>query len=367
MEALTGRTQVKRTIRRVGAAASVAVSGVLLLSACNAHPGRAAYVGDSSISTSTLEGVVSRSLGSDCGKAYAKQPLVLERAKLSDLITVRLLQQAADRLGVRVTDADVQDALRQESDVYGGQRVIELQASQGGAVAAPDLLTSVRSRVLQQRIEDALTASVATSEAQLRQYYDQHADQYLAGHARAMVVADKATADAVVQQLKSQPDAFGRIIAEQSRKQQAAGLRPSPQAVQQLGPHIGLNPKVIIDAGGYIGLVPLSQLGAAGYPTDPGAVFPIQLSNGWNVVQIIDRQGFDDVKQQVRRDLLAGQRQQALQRALADQARRTPVEVNPRYGQWDAKQRLVVPAVQQAVATRSQQQPAKLQCGQGQG
>ena len=131
---------------------------------------------------------------------------------------------------------------------------------------------------------------------------------------------------AVVQQLKSAPGAFGRIIVQQSQKQLAAGLRPDPQAVRTLGPHIGLNPKSIIDAGGYIGLVPLSQLGAAGYPTDPGSVFDLQLSNGWNVVQIIDRQSFDDVKQQA-----------------------------------------VVPAAQQAVAAPAQRPVTRLQCGQGQG
>jgi SurA N-terminal domain len=364
---MIGRIPVKRTTRRVGATASVALGGALLLSACNTHPGRAAYVGDRSISTSTLQGVVSRSLGSDCGKSYARQPVVLERVKLSDLIYAQLLQQLADRLGVQVTDADVQDQLRKESDVYGGQRVIELQASQSNAVAAGDLSASVRARVLRDRVEDALTANVATPDSQLRSYFDAHPEQYLAGHARAMVVADKATADAVVQQLKSEPGAFGRIIAEQSQKQQAAGLRPDPQAVQTLGPHIGLNPKSIIDAGGFIGLVPLSQLGAAGYPTDPGAVFDLQLSNGWNVVQIIDRQSFDDVKQQVRRDVLANQRGAALTRALADQLRRTPVHVNPRYGRWDAKQLAVVPVTDDAVAAPTQFSATKLQCGQGQG
>jgi hypothetical protein len=360
---------VKRTTRRVGAAASVAVCGTLLLSACNAHPGRAAYVGDRSISTSTLEGVVSRSLGSACGKSYASQPLVLERVKLSDLIKAQLLQRIADRLGVQVTDADVEAALRKQSDVYGGQRVIELQAAQGSAVAAPDLSASVRSQVLTQQIEDALTSNIATSDNQLRDFYDQHVDQYLGGHLRDMVVADKRHADDVVAQLKSDPSAFPRLIAQQSQQQQAAGLRPDPQAVTALGPHIGLNPKSVVDAGGYIGLVPLSQLGAAGYPTDPGSVFSLQLSNGWNVVQVIDKQGFDDVKQQVRRDLLANQRQAALSKAVADQLRRTPVLVNPRYGSWDAKQLTVVPpsSAQQVVAERGQQQPTKLQCGQGQG
>jgi hypothetical protein len=357
---------VKRTTRRVGAAATVAVCGTLLLSACNAHPGRAAYVGDQAISTQTLQDVLTRSLRSECGKSYAQRPLVLERVKLGDLITTELLEQLADRLGVQVTDADVDAALRQESDVYGGQPTIERQASLAGAVAAPDLRASVRSRVLQDRIEDELTKNIATPDDQLRQFYDQHTDQYLTGHARDMVVADKQHADDVVRQLKSDPGAFGRILAEQSREQQAAGLRANPQAVAQLGPYVGLNPKVIIDKGGYIGLVPLGQIGAAGYPTEPGSVFALQLNNGWNVVQIIDRQSFDDVKQQVRRDMLAQQRQQALQKALADQARRTPVEVNPRYGRWDPQQRTVVASTQQAVAAQGPAEPTKLQC-QGQG
>ena len=357
---------MKRTTRRAGAAAA-ALCGSLLVTACNAHPGQAAFVGDSGISTSTLQGLVSRSLqNSECGKAYAGHPITLERIKLGDLIQQKLLEKVADRLGVEVTQADVDAELSTRSDVYGGRRLIALQASQNGAVAPQDLATSVRTDVLQTKIEDALTAKVQVPDSRLRGFYQQHVDHYLEGHIRDMVVTDKATADSVVQQLKANPDEFGDVLRQQAAKQQAAGQHGDPNAAKVLGPFIGLNPKSVVDAGGLIGKVPLAQLGSAGYPTDPGSVFALQLSNGWNVVEILDRSSFDDVKQQVRRDVLAQQRDQALQRTLAQQAKQDPVHVNPRYGRWDPRQERVVAGTQDAVAYKTQ--PATdLACGQASG
>ena len=365
---VTGGTQVKRTTRRLGGAVAAAC-GTLLLSACNAHPGQAAYVGDEAISSSTLEGVLSRSLTSECGKAYAQRPLALQRAKLADLINADLLQALAARLGVQVSAADVDAALRERSDTYGGQRVIELQASRAGAVPAADLPAAVRTQVLTDAVEDDLTRGVATPDDQLRAFYDAHQDQYLTGHLRDMVLTDKQTADSVAASLKANPGSFAAELRKQAQAQQAAGRKPDPQAVAELGPFVGLNPKSVVDAGGWIGLVPLAQLKSAGYPIDPGSVFTLQLANGWNVVQVVDRQSFDDVKQQVRRDMLAQQRQQALQRALADQLRRTPVHVNPRYGAWDSAKRTVVPASADVLAGGGGQQQAQLQCqgSQGQG
>ena len=60
---------------------------------------------------------------------YAGQPVVLERAKLGDLIVDSLLQQVADRLGVTISAADVTAELNAESDIYGGRRTLEMQAS----------------------------------------------------------------------------------------------------------------------------------------------------------------------------------------------------------------------------------------------
>jgi hypothetical protein len=357
---------VKRTTRRVGAAV-VAACGSLLLSACNAHPGHAAFVGNSAISTSTLQGIVSRSLSqSDCGKTYANRPVVLERAKLTSLIKERLLQQVADRLHVSVSDADVAAELRKQSDVYGGQRVVNLQASRVAAVAPQDVTDAVRTSVLQTKVEDALTARIPTSDAQLQQFYNAHLDTYLEGHARDMVLTDKATADSIVAQVKANPDSFGSLLRTQAERQQAEGKRGDPQSTSVLGPFVGLNPKSVVDAGGYIGLVPLSQLKAAGFSIDPGSVFAVQLSNGWNVVQILDRLSFQDVKQQVRRDALSQQRQQALDRALNQQVKRTPITVNPRFGTWNGKLERVVPASGGVVATKGES-AATLSCGQGQG
>jgi hypothetical protein len=357
---------VKRTTRRVGAAVAAAC-GSLVLSACNAHPGHAAFVGSAGISTSTLQGVVSRSLSqSDCGKTYANRPVVLERAKLTSLIRDKLLQQVADRLDVTVSDADVAAALRKQGDVYGGQRVVNIQASRSAAVAPRDVKDAIRASVLQTEVEDALTKNIPTSDSQLQQFYDAHQETYVSGHARDMVLTDKATADRIVAQVKADPNSFGSLLRQEADKQQAQGKRGDPQSVAVLGPFIGLNPKSVVDAGGFIGLVPLAQLQSAGFPIDPGSVFAVQLSNGWNVVQIVDRQSFDDVKQQVRRDLLSQQRQAALNKALEAQVKKTPVHVNPRYGTWDGKLDRVVPANGGVVATK-REAAADLNCGQGQG
>lgn len=342
---------MKRSIRRAGAAGTTALCGVLLLSGCNAHPGQAAYVGHDAISVDTLQHVLTNSLQTSCGRqSYASQPIVLERLKLSSLVLGQLLQQAGDRLGVSVSDNDVQAQLASLSDHYGFRAALEQQAAQSGAISASDLPQSVRDDLLRQAIEDKLTSSIRTPDSQLQQYYQAHLDQYLFGRARAIVVSSKQQADQIVSRLKTNPQQFDQILQQVAST--SAGQR--------------LNNADSVRRGGYIGLIPLTGLKGAGYPVSPGSVFAVQQPNGWFVLDIISSQSFSDVKQQVRRDLLAAQRQQALSQVLSQQLKRTPVTINPRFGMWDAKQHVVVPSNNAAVAQGNQPFATQLQCG-GQG
>lgn len=341
---------MKRPSRRLCAVSGAATAAVFLLAGCNTNPGAAAVVGGQSVSTDQLRGVYQRALTTTCGQQYAAQPLVLQRLELTNLVLDRLLTQLGDRLGVTVSDADVNTQIATLSDQFGFRKGLEQQLSAGSAVSPQDLPLGVRQQLLTQRIEDALTRNIKLTDEQLRDYYDQNEQNYLAGHARAIVVGDQQTAESLAARLKANPQSFQQLLDQTVAQQRKQGkVFADPESLRR---------------GGAIGLLPLGGLKANGYPTTPGSIFAVQGPNGWYVLDIVDNQSFSDVRQQVRRDMLAQQRQAALSKALDAQLKRTSISVNPRFGRWDAAQHVVAPSTRGPVAVAKQEFATSLQCQQ---
>ncbi len=169
----------RSAVRRV--LASVALV-VVAASACTTHAGAAAQVGDETIETSTLRGIVDRGVavartaaataGQSGQNAAPVERGELQRRTLSSLVYLDLLQKEARQLGVTVTGQDV-DAYYQAYGVlqFGSVAVFEQRAAQGGT-AREDLRAVALSGALELAITDRLTPNAVASEADARDIYD---------------------------------------------------------------------------------------------------------------------------------------------------------------------------------------------------
>jgi len=155
---------VKSVPRAAAAPLAVCVGAIFALAGCGnqvTSPGAAAIVGGQRISTQTLQQTVDRALRDP----QAQQKLGSDRAgftrsELGRLIDNILIDRVASRLHVTATAADI-DAeigrLRQQAAAQGQQ--LE-QAAAAGGVPRQELRGFIRYFVLQQKLADALVASV---------------------------------------------------------------------------------------------------------------------------------------------------------------------------------------------------------------
>lgn len=157
----------------------VAVAGTVLVAltsaACTTHAGAAAQVGDSTISTATLRGLVDRGSAAVAQNPTAGQSLdkaTLQRQLLSLLVTDRLVARQAEQLGISLDNQQVA-TYDQAFGVlnFGSVKKFHDQLAAAG-VGAKDTDIYVRYAALQEAIEDRISPAPAVDDATLRKQYD---------------------------------------------------------------------------------------------------------------------------------------------------------------------------------------------------
>lgn len=287
-------------------------------------PGAAALVGDTRIPVSTLQHAVDRALADPQAAArFGGNRAAFTRLELGRLIENVLVSAAAAAHHVSATATAVDQQIAQFAQQAGGLPQLQQQASQGG-VPKQDLRSFIRYYVLQTNLVEALAANVPVSQADLQRAYQQNIDQFDQVHVAHILVKDKATADGLLQRVRSDPGSFATLVQRYSID---TASKP---------------------AGGDLGFVPRSKLDksfAAGvWPAKPGTFVVVHSQFGWHVVHVIAHRTVPlaQATPQLKASLLRSQAGQLLQQALSAQSKQLGVHVNPRYGRWDAANGQVV-------------------------
>jgi SurA N-terminal domain/PPIC-type PPIASE domain len=199
--------------RRLPVLLLLGLAGLIALTGCRTNPNVAAYVGDDRIDVQQLTAAVDERLAdpdiaafaAGDRAAYSRQVLTLE-------VTERVYAAAAARLGLQVSDADVQDRI---TTLLGGadqDQTFRQIAKQQGA-SAQDVRENVRQQLV--RVRAATAAGKADlSEAALQQRYAASRDQLTQVQLGLITVPDQATADAVRAQLTADPASYPAVAAQ---------------------------------------------------------------------------------------------------------------------------------------------------------
>ncbi|MFD7894376.1 SurA N-terminal domain-containing protein [Streptomyces sp. NPDC059568] len=159
--------------RRTALSVSVALlAAAPLLTACgnDAHPGAAAVVGGHRIEVSTIQAQVrdvrdAQEAAPD-GAQLVKNTGQLSQAKLNSLIFDRILQQAADEAGVKISRKEIQTTRQQAAAQSGGEQQFATMLLQQGALSAGQIDAAIRREVLLNKLAQALGANTMTPEGQ---------------------------------------------------------------------------------------------------------------------------------------------------------------------------------------------------------
>ncbi|MGY1840474.1 MULTISPECIES: SurA N-terminal domain-containing protein [unclassified Modestobacter] len=201
------------TSRRALALLAAGLVAVAPLAGCRTAPTVAAYVGEDQIGVAELDDAVDARLADPAiADHVAGERADYTRQVLSLRIDERVYDEAADRLGVEVTDAEVRDriaALLGDSD----PDVVYAQVAQQQGATREDVFSSVRHELLRQRLADA-AGRVDLSEAALRARYEELRPQLQQVAVGFVTVPDQATADAVLARLTADPAGYPAVAAE---------------------------------------------------------------------------------------------------------------------------------------------------------
>jgi hypothetical protein len=162
------RTESAACLRRRAALASVGLAAAAVLTACGAtaHPGAAAVVGDTRITTASLQSHVTAfrtALAAQSGSSTEGSGLV--RHTLQVLVEAQLVDDALAAKGLTVSAAEVQQAHTQAVAQTGSEAALEQAFLAQLGLAPSDMDTYFRMAVGEQKLLAAAGVSPASSQA----------------------------------------------------------------------------------------------------------------------------------------------------------------------------------------------------------
>ena len=231
---------------------------VLLVAACGSGGGpkevpsdAVAVVGDKSISKADWDALLTQTRRNfEATKRKFPAPGTVELANLKTNATQFLIQsseyqQEADKLGVEVSDEDVDDRLAQIKNQYYGnppgqpkasakemEKRYEAALKQQG-FTDEEVRAGIKLQLIREKVFKEVTKDVKVSDNDIKAYYDKHKAQYEtpaqpeSRDVRHILVKKKALADRIYSQLKANPGKFKQLAQKYSAdtSSKAAGGR----------------------------------------------------------------------------------------------------------------------------------------------
>jgi hypothetical protein len=295
-------------IRRLTAAtaAGLALAG---LAGCRTAPNVAAYVGDEQVTVAELEQAVEERQADPAIEQFAAQDTeTYTQQVLGYVVQDEVHSAAAERYGVRVTDAQVRARL---DEIFAGQDPAEAYAglaSQG--LSRQDAFSLIRQQLIRQEIAEEEGLDDPLSDESLQQRYEQTLADRTTVDLGLITVPDQATADRVVASLDGDPDRYATLA------ERYAGQATLP-AIQEI--QVDQLPPALAQAVGQ---------------AEPGKAFsvPVQEVGGIVVGLLGPPPAFEEVEPQLVQQAQA-EVDQAAQPLVQEVRDDLDVTVNPRYGE----------------------------------
>lgn len=309
---------------------AAAVAAAVLLAGCGAETtaGVAARVGGTTIETSSFAARVARAYSNE--QFAQQQPREeYQRRLLNDLVVSELVEVAAERNGVAVTDEQIDERLDEVIASYGGQQAFEELLPTRGFHPS-DVRGVLRTELLQTALLDKLVEDVPVTEARLQQEYRTQLPQLDVAQIAHILVRDPVRARTVARLAKRPGADFAALAQEYSED---PDTKDEGGDLGRLGNTEGRFSKAFEDA-----------VFAA---KEGDVVGPIRVVTGgearivnYEIVKVVERttRSYSSVRDDLRRSVLREQRVQRFNKVISDIAGELGVKVNPRFGRWDAQQ-----------------------------
>jgi foldase protein PrsA len=251
------------------------------------------------------------------------------REALQGLIVARIVLSGAAEEGVSISEADVNtrlDQLKQQVAAQGGNFE---QALKERNLTEATLRNQLRVQIAAEKISAKLVPG--QSDADLLATLGERKQQFLQIHVRHVLVRDEATARKVKSELEAGGD-WG-TVARRYSTDTGTKERGGDLGFQSKGETVPPFEKAAYDLAGK-GSCKDKTSGRCESPISN----PVKTEFGWHVLQVTELR-LPPIDDQLRGQLdpsLQRRRQEAVQKWFEQRLKTASVQVNPRFGRWDA-------------------------------
>jgi foldase protein PrsA len=247
-----------------------------------------------------------------------------EQQYLAAAVHRLVIADAAEDLDIEVSDQEVEDQIAQIEAESGGEEEFR-KALEERAITDAEVDEIVRSQLLENKIREEVTADAQPSEADVRQYFEEHIADFQ--QVRASHILVKASQADLAQQLASQLQAAKGAAREKLFARLAKQNSTDTASAKD---------------GGDLGLAPPTQyvkpFAAAIGELEEGEVSdPVKTQFGFHVIYLAERitQPFAEVQGNITGQLAGEDANAAWGEYLKGRYEEADVRVNPRYGVLD--------------------------------
>jgi parvulin-like peptidyl-prolyl isomerase len=286
--------------------------------------GTAARVGKTIITTTELTELVARALEDPEFKNNLPDQAAFQRQVLTRLVMRHLNDEAAARLKVSVTQAEIDARYREFADQAQGEANLQKQAAQNG-IAKTDIKTVVRDFVLTEKLGAKVIASKPVTDAVVAAEYKKNEASYDQVRLQHILVKEEKLANDILTQLRGGAD-FAALAKRYSTD-------PGSK-----------------DAGGIYDFAPRGQyvkpFEDAAFSTPAGQLVPqpVKTDFGFHVMKVLGRKKVTlaEAAPEIKQRLTAQGQEKALPDYLRELTDELGISVNPRFGRWDDEAQEVV-------------------------
>jgi parvulin-like peptidyl-prolyl isomerase len=313
-----------RVIRRL-AFALLLVPAILAVHGCGGQPsqGAVAQVGQGRVTQQQfddLEAAYKAAGRVPDPKTQSKEYRTFQQNLAQYLVMLEVLRQEAPKLGVRVTERDVQAQIDDIKQMFQGDQERFDEALKKQRLTLDQFEESLRERLLIDAVKEAVTKDVTVTEDEVKAYYDSNKHDYTEPEARK-------TQHILISPFAKAAQGGGTITPTEGDWEAAKAEADKVRSEIQNGADFNSEARkysddeATRDAGGELGYIIRGQMVAqfeeAVFSLKKGELSrPVRTEYGYHLIQVTDIRPeaqipYDQVKEKIRSSLLTERKDQA--------------------------------------------------------
>lgn len=148
---------------------------------CNLFAKKAAIVNGDPIYMSEvdkqLERISAQHKTAEQKKAFTQQKAQIQKQILDILVDQKLYEQQAEKLGVKVTDQEVENEVNRTKKRFPSEAEFA-KALKDAQMTLDDLREFTKNRLLQERVNNKVVGKITVTDAEMQDYYEKNKDQF---------------------------------------------------------------------------------------------------------------------------------------------------------------------------------------------